>query len=205
MTPAVVNPPPQQQTPTPAPAPVRDEFAEAWQNFQSSMATARKLAGDDGARARLDQVMAVAEAAGPRKDVSRMRSAQRELDEVITRLDEEYEVQVVDRPGQQSGVDRYFGGKLSGYYLIVEARTADGRTLRRRIVNHETKSRDEVTTWGEEVDETVWNRLVADKRADGVVDDALFAKKRRGTLAEDIVMRGGNGKPLARGRSITSW
>lgn len=218
--PAVVTPP--QPTPVPAPAPPverpaaappaaatpepkRDEFAEAWQDFQASMATARKLAGDDGARARLDQVMTVAEAAGPRKDLSRLRSARRELDEVVTRLDEEYEVRVVDRPGEQSGVDRYFGGKLSGYYLIVEARTADGTTLRRRIVNHETKSRDEVMKWGEEVDETVWNRLVADKRADGVVDDALFARKRRGTLAEDVVMRGGDKKPLTRGRSITSW
>lgn len=220
-TPVVVTPPPQ-PTPVPAPAPPvqapiaptpavvaptpqRDEFAEAWQDFQASMATARKLAGDDGARARLDQVMAVAEAAGPRKDLSRLRSARRELDEVVTRLDEEYEVRVVDRPGEQSGVDRYFGGKLSGYYVIVEARTADGKTLRRRIVNHETKSRDEVMKWGEEVDETVWNRLVADKRADGVVDDALFARKRRGTLAEDVVMRGGDKKPLVRGRSITSW
>ena len=201
--------PPPVATPTPAqapaPAPPRDDFAERWQRFQEAMATARKLAADDGARARLDQVLAVAEAAGPQKDLSRLRSAQRELDEVTARLDEEYEVTVVDRPGEQSGIDRYFGGRLSGYYLIVEAKTADGRTLRRRIVNHETKSRDEVTKWGEEVDETVWNRLVADKRADGVVDQALFARKRRGTLAEDVVMPGGNGKPLARGRSITKW
>lgn len=196
-------------SPAPVAAPVastpEDAFAVAWRRFQQALATAGKLAADDGARARLDQVAAVADVAGPAKDLARLRAAQSELDEVILRLDEQYEVTVVDRPGELSGIDRYFRGKLSGYYLIVEARSADGRTLRRRIVNHETKSRDEVTKWGEEVDEVVWNRLVADKRDDGVVDDALFARKSRGTLAEQIVMRGADGKPLVRGRSITSW
>ncbi len=196
-------------TPASAEAPVvaapEDAFAVAWRRFQQALATAGKLAADDGARARLDQVAAVAEVAGPAKDLSRLRAAQSELDEVILRLDEQYEVRVVDRAGEPSGIDRYYRGKLSGYYLIVEAHGADGRTLRRRIVNHETKSRDEVTKWGEEVDEAVWNRLVADKRNDGVVDDALFARKSRGTLAEQIVMQGADGKPLVRGRSITSW
>lgn len=201
--PVVVTPP--LPVEPPAVAAPEDAFAGAWRHFQQSLATATKLAAEDGARARLDQVAAVAEAAGPAKDLSRLRAAQAELDEVITRLDEQYEVTVVDRPGEPSGIDRYYRGKLSGYYLIVEARTADGRTLRRRIVNHETKSRDEVTKWGEEVDEAVWNRLVADKRNDGVVDDALFARKSRGTLAEQIVMHGADGKPLVRGRSITSW
>jgi hypothetical protein len=201
-TPEVVAPTP---PPAPPPAPPRDPFPEQWQRFQESLAAARQLAGDKGAHARLGQVLAVAEAAGLRKDASRLRAAQHELDEVVARLEEQYDVKVVDRPGERSHVDRYASGRLTGYYVIVEAKTADGSTLRRRIVNHETKSRDEVTKWGEEVDEVVWNRLLADQRADGVVDEALFARKRRGTLAEDIVMQGADGKPLARGRSITSW
>jgi hypothetical protein len=196
---------PEVVAPTPTPAPPRDPFPEQWQRFQDALAAARQLAGDEGAHARLGQVLAVAEAAGLRKDVSRLRAAQHELDEVVARLDEQYDVKVVDRPGERSHVDRYASGRLTGYYVIVEAKTADGSALRRRIVNHETKSRDEVTKWGEEVDEVVWNRLLADQRADGVVDEALFARKRRGTLAEDVVMQGADGKPLARGRSITAW
>ena len=202
----VVPPPVQQPQPAPQPAPPPvDPWPGAWQRWEQTMAAAQKLAADDGARARLAQVDAVAQAAKALTDLSRLRSAQRELEEVITRLEEEYVVTIVDRPGEKSGIDRYFQGRLSGYYLIVEAKTKDGSTLPRRIVNIETKSRHEVTKWGEEVPEEVWNRIVADKRADGVVDEAVFARKARGSTGEVVVLPDGRGRPLERGRSITQW
>lgn len=196
-----VNPPPRQP---PAPQPEAG-LAAAWTAFQQVAAAAAKLAADDDARARVQSASAVGEAAHAASDLGRLQQARQRIDELVTRLEEEYTVTVVDRPGERSGIDRYFDGKLSGYYLIVEAKTADGRALSRRITSGETKRASNVTKWGEQIPEAVWQRIVADKKADGVVDEALFARKERGRHDETVVLDDGKGKPLRRGRQITEW
>ncbi|MGB3966677.1 MAG: DUF6384 family protein, partial [Planctomycetota bacterium] len=166
---------------------------------------ARTLAADDDAKRRVQAVVTDGDAAHTANDLARLGQAQRRLGDLAARLNEEYTVTIVDRPGERSGIDRYFEGRLSGYYLFVEARTEEGKTLPREITNAETKRTSKVSKWGEQVPEAVWNRVVTDKKADGVIDAPVFAKKSRGSYAEVMTFDDGTGKPLARGRQITEW
>lgn len=196
---------PQQPVPQQVPQPVA-ELATVWAKFQQDAAAARALCADDDARGRVQRIVTAAEAAHGANDLPRLRKQATELATLVARLDEEYTVTIVSRPGEKSGVDRYGAdGRLSGYYLIVEAIAPDGRALRRQIKNAETQSTETVTKWGELVDTAVWERVVADKQADGVVDDAAFARKERGRHDETTVFEGSAGKPLRRGRQITRW
>jgi hypothetical protein len=204
---AAATPVPQPQpVPQAAPPQPASALATVWAKFQQDAAAARALCADDDARGRVQQVAAAGEAANGAADLPRLQKAAAELATLIARLDEEYTVTIVSRPGAQSGVDRYDDrGRLSGHYLIVEAIAADGRALPRSIKNAETQRTETVTKWGELVDAAVWQRVVADKQADGVVDDATFARKERGRFEETTVFEGSAGNPLRRGRQITRW
>lgn len=191
--------------PVPAPQPAVDPLPGVWAAFQRSLAAVQALAADDDARQRVAKIAALGEAANGAHDLARLRTAATDLATLAARLDEEYVVTIVSRPGEKSGVDRYQDGRLSGYYLIVEAVTPGGERLPRSIRNAETQRTETVKAWGELVPEAVWNRVVADKQKDGVVDDAEFARKVRGVFAETTTIQGGDGSPLRRGRQITRW
>lgn len=196
------------RAPTPGPTPAADpaaELATLWAQFERTAAATAALAADQDARARTQGVRDRGAAAHAAGSLDQLRTAHDELTRLAERLGEEYTVTIVSRPGTKSGIDRYDDrGRLSGYYLIVEALTADGRALPRRIRNGETSGVETVTQWGELVSTAVWERVVADKQADGVVDDNRFAEKQRGSYEEKTILEDG-GKPLRRGRQITRW
>ncbi|MEO6597379.1 MAG: DUF6384 family protein, partial [Planctomycetota bacterium] len=198
-------PPSPSQPATPVEPREDTRFADAWQRFQKTAAAAGKLAADDDAKRRVQSVAVAGEAAHAAEDYDRLRRAQSELTALVEHLEEQYVVTIVSRPGGQSGIDRYEGGRLSGYYVIVEAVAADGGVLPRRVRNAETQRVDMVTKWGEQVTDAVWNRIVADEKADGVVDERTFAEKVRGVFAETIRIEDAAGKPMRRGRQITQW
>lgn len=187
----------------PVPPPV-DPIDAAQTAFAKLRAAASALAADDDAKARVARVATAGESALAARDATRLQAVTADLQKLHDRLDEEYVVTIVSRQGEQSGVDRYSDGKLSGLYLIVEAVTPDGKQLRRAIRNAETGRTDLVTKWGELVPQAVWDRVVADKQADGVIDEAEFARKERGVYDERVSIRDG-GAPLRRGRQITQW
>ena len=86
---------------------------------------------------------------------------------------------------------------------LLFAHTADGRVLPRAIHNVETGQAETVSTWGEYVPDEVWERIKADKKSDGILDETLFAVKKRGELTPQIVMNG-VAKVGVR-RQITRW
>jgi hypothetical protein len=156
------------------------------------------------------------EAVAARINTSRAQEAVKRLESIrttITDLEErqrdEYTVSVVSAPGRQSGFERYFtdreGSRVSGYYLIVEAKKPDGTVVPRRIHNRETGRDEQVTTWAERVPKPVYDRLAKDKREDGILDETTFAVKHRGFADEQITMPGPDGKPLTRMGEITKW
>lgn len=214
VTPVPATPPPvptpvvEAPKPTPRvepPKPPAEDLATVWAKFEAAANAARELAADDVARASVDQVVKLGRLHHEAQNLERLRMARSELDEVATRLAEEYTVTIVDRQGEKSGFERLYNGRVSGYYLVVEALDRNGTALRRSIVNTETKNREQVTRWGEEVSQEVWERIVADKQKDGVVDENVVAKKLRGIMSEEFVLDGGRGKPIAKGRRVTKW
>lgn len=125
--------------------------------------------------------------------------------ERFVKLSGSYSIRVVSRPGELSGTDARVErtGQLSGYYLIVEAVTPAGEIIGQSIRDAETRQLRRVRKWGEQVPKAVFDRVAADKRADGIVDDDLFAVKREGWISLQVVMVGADGQPLERGRQIT--
>lgn len=177
----------------------------ARQTCTDRAAVLRSLTEEPAAVENIGRLEREAEAAFAARQTSQLERISQDLSTLEARLREEYEVLVVTGPGRRSGVERAFDDKSSGYYLIVEAHTSDGRVLPRDITSRETGQTRRVTAWGEQVPRGVYERIAADKGADGAVDERLFAVKRTGWLDEEVRLAGVDGRPLARGGRITDW
>ncbi len=112
------------------------------------------------------------------------RAAVKDLEQLQTDLALRYEVTIVSRPGEQSGVyripDNVPGGR--NYYLIVEAIGPRGNALPVTIRSEEDQATKRVTRWGQRVPEAVYNQVRADKQDDQIVQDAVIGLKQPGQL-----------------------
>jgi Family of unknown function (DUF6384) len=88
-------------------------------------------------------------------DVKSLTNLKQHLSGLLGQLNEAYEVHIVSGPNEKSGIDRYFedeeGKRVSGYYVIVEARDPAGKPLTRRIRNAESGDVESVNRWAERV------------------------------------------------------
>ena len=128
---------------------------------------------------------------------------------LLGQLNEAYEVRIVSDPNTKSGIDRYFedsdGKRVSGHYVIVEARDASGQPITRSIRNSETGRVEPVQRWAERVPKEVYDRIKSDKKVDGVLDENLFSVKQRGFQNDEIKLVDPDGQPLSRLGQITKW
>lgn len=124
------------------------------------------------------------QAAVERRDFDEARDAVGQLRVLGERLQQQYELRIVSRPGEQSGVWRVPSENSSArnYYLIVEAVAPDGRAVAVPIRNEEDGRMRNVRTFGLRVDESTFERVAADKRDDGIIQQAVVGVKRRGEL-----------------------
>ena len=79
---------------------------------------------------------------------------------------------MINRPGEYSGVwrTRVDDPSYRRYYLIVEAVGENGQPSSVEILDHETGLTQRVLKWGIEVSQEVYERFVADKLDDGVIE-----------------------------------
>ena len=140
------------------------------------------------------------EAAIAEGDYDAARAAIDELETLEFRLNLEYDLRVVSRPGEQSGVWRFPEDNRGArnHYLIVEAVTPQGEALRVPVMSEEDGRTRTVRAWGLRVDEATFNRVAADKRDDGIIQDSLVGRKRRGVLEREYTV------PTT-GAAITEW
>jgi len=124
------------------------------------------------------------------------------LDETLRKS---YQVNVVNRNGVKSGIDRYYNGNKSGFYLIVEATDANDNILPMQIKSIENGNISTVKLWGERVPQKIYERIKKDKTSDGIVDDKLFSIKEKGYISDKIIMKGTDNRPLTRTGQITKW
>lgn len=169
----------------------------------------RSVARDENISRELDRLAREIDEAINRQDYPTLNEVSDQVRGLTNQVSEEYEVRIVSGHNEKSGIDRYIededGKRLSAYYLIVEARTSDGLVVARRIRNIETDKTERVTRWAERVPEAVYERIRSDKKLDGVLNESLFAVKRRGFLTEEVVITDGEGKPVSRTGQITKW
>ena len=105
------------------------------------------------------------------------------LDVVVTRLrrlaetlSQEYAVVITGGVWRYRDEDR----SVRNYYLIVEARDANGQLVELEVTNEENGRTETVSVWAERVPRASYERVGADKGDNGIVDENEFANKRRG-------------------------
>ena len=143
------------------------------------------------------------------RDPQKLASVDAALANLEARVLDEYTISIVPGLDRRSGIDRFYedesGKRVSGFYLIVEAKAPDGSVLSRTIHDSETGKDETVKTWGERVSREVYDRVAKDKKEDGILDKTAFSVKKKGALDEEILILGDDGHPLIRAGQITSW
>jgi len=155
---------------------------------------------DPKALEQAQQTLSVGQAALSRRDFGGVGAAIGELHGLEGRLEQQYEVRIVSRPGERSGVWRQSADSASGrnYYLIVEAIAPNGTPLTMPILNEETGNVRPVRRWGLRVDEATYESVAADKRDDGIIEKNVVGAKHRGELDPQYTV-------ATTGAAITKW
>jgi Family of unknown function (DUF6384) len=155
---------------------------------------------DQTALAEAGQLLNAGEAAVAQRDYDAARAAVADLDALSDRLQQQYELRVVSRPGELSGVYRIpdVNSGARNYYLIVEAISPEGAALELPVLSEEGGRTRPVTKWGLRVDEDTFNRVAADKLDDGIIQQAVVGAKRRGDLDPRYAV-------ATTGAAITTW
>jgi len=140
------------------------------------------------------------EAALADRDYGAARTAVGELRSLSDRLQVQYEVRIVSRPGERSGITRLPEENVNAenFYVVVEAVAPNGAEVSVPITNEETHRTRSVSKWGLRVDEATYERVRADKLDDGIINDALVGVKPRGELVPQYSI-------ATTGGAITEW
>jgi hypothetical protein len=123
-----------------------------------------------------------------------------QLETLAGQLEQTYEVRIVSRPNELSGVWRVpaLNPGARNYYLIVEALDTSRRRIKVPIESEEDGVVRSVATWGVRVDEATFEGVAADKRDDGIIQGNLVGRKTPGKLEPDYLIPVHGGK-------ITEW
>jgi len=154
----------------------------------------------DDARTQAAQISSDGKAALARGDADGGRQAVAALGALDAKLVQTYDLMVVSRPDEDSGVFRVpsVNEGTRNYYLIVEAIGADGRAMAMDILSEEDGRSYKMKSWGVRVSEAVFEGVKRDKMDDGIVENRLVGHKLRGELQVRYTM------PVM-GGTITSW
>ena len=152
------------------------------------------------ARPKADQLLADGKNALARGDAAGAKAALGGLQQLAADLRKTYQLVIVARQGESSGVFRIpdRNTEARNYYLIVEAVGPDGKPLALPITSEEDGSTRTVTKWALRVDQKRYNSVAADKADDGIIQNRTVGEKLRGALDVDYSI------PTS-GAAITQW
>lgn len=137
-----------------------------------------------GPRDRAGRLLAEGRAAASAGALADARTRLADLQALERDLVREYQVRIVSRPGEQSGVWRVPNAnpRARNFYLIVEAIGRDGRPVEVPVTSEEDGSTARVSKWGLHVPEAEFERVRQEKLRTGLVGDPVVGQKRAGEL-----------------------
>ncbi len=187
----------------------RKTLSELRHRIENTIDAANALDLTHAAKSSVEQLHKEFNAYWDNQNLDAISSVAKRLDQLYGQINETYTITVVSGENRQSATRRDFtdndGTRVSGHYLLVQALDSNGQPLTREILNNETNTRKSVTTWGERVPASVYNRLAQDKKQDGILNETIFAKKERGALEIEIIMQDAEEISLQRAGQITDW
>jgi hypothetical protein len=138
-------------------------------------------------------------AAIQRGNADEARQVVANLDVLASQLRQDYRLLIAGRPEDETGFFREhpsFQGRA--YFVVVDAVDQRGLPVRLPIRNDETNETETVSRFAVRVPIATFNAVRNDKTANGIVQNAELAQKRRGYLEPEFKMA------VLPGR-ITSW
>ncbi len=145
-------------------------------------------------------LLARGQSAAAEGDRARAEAALSALTGLRNQLRQEYVLRVVNQPNEQSGFWTFpeINTDATNYYIVVEARGAEGDAVALPILNEETGETETVSKWGVRVPISVYNAVAADKRDDGIIQRNILGRKQFGFLDVDYTV------PVS-GGAVTRW
>ncbi len=168
-----------------------DSAASAYQRITAMTNDSEVIRVADGLQAEISSAA----------DVTQAIAVRARLEAMATQLAEEYEVRIVSGTNDRSGIERSFNNRASMFYAFVESRAADGKVIPQAIRNSETDKIETVSRWAVQISESTFRRLATDKQ-DGVLNETLFAVKRRGELKPVVQL---DGVIVTSPSTLTQW
>ncbi len=180
--------------------PKADALAALPANIERQYTNITTLSGDQAALNKAAALKQSADHALGERDYDKARSAQAELSSLYTTLEQSYQVRVISRPNENSGIFRVpdVNQSARNYYLIVEAVASNGELLKVSIGDEEDGQTTVVDTWGVRVDQRTFNQVADDKRDDGIIQNNIIGSKQRGQLTINYTVP-------STGATITAW
>jgi len=110
--------------------------------------------------------------------------AEQDLRDLAARLQQVFEVQIVSREGEPTGLTRIpeANPNTENFYIVVEAIDPDGNVVEQSIQSEESGTAERVSKWGQRVSENIYDAVRRDKLEDGIVQKGVLGQKRRGEL-----------------------
>ena len=157
----------------------------------------------DEARQKLAQLVADGESALKRGDTAAAKAAAAGIETLRADLLRTYDLMIVSRPGEPSGVFRIpdRNRNARNHYLIVEAIGPGGQPIPLPVLSEEDGKRATLAKWGVRVSQQVYDAVVRDKQDDGIIQNRRLATKKRGSLGVDWAVP----MPAGTGGAITTW
>lgn len=165
----------------------KQQRAEFGAKLAALRTTFAGLGAEEAAAERFDNFATALEQAIAGSDVDAMASRLGQLEALVEHVGQEYELRILTRRNQRSGVWRHPNNnrRARNYYIIVEAISASGKRLTLPIENEETGRTSRVRKFGIRVSEATYERVKADKLDNGIIDRSTFGTKQRGRLEPD--------------------
>jgi hypothetical protein len=178
--------------------------ANEWRGMSAEIARlleeGQALAVEPAVDAQLASAAAEGQRAVANNDRSDARAQAAVLRDMNEKLAQEYDIRIVSRPGESTGVTRVPEDNPRGqnFYIVVEAVAPGGRVLELTVHDEETQETERVTKWAQRVSEETFDRIAADKAPDQIVQNDILGHKARGELEPKF------GAPTP-GGAITEW
>lgn len=158
------------------------------------------ISASDAATHEANSLLARSKVALGGDDYQKAESLLGQLQALRQDLETSYEIRIVSRPNEVSGVWRVpdVNPDARNYYLIVEAVTSAGRVVPVRVRNEEDGRNQQASKWGLRVSEDTFEAVTADKRDDGIIQGDIVGTKQVGQIDPEYRI------PTS-GATITDW
>lgn len=168
--------------------------------LDKAAAAALSAAVTTDAKAAVDKLVAAGKTAVAAGNAEKVKGAIAALGDLRDELGRSYELRIVSRPGEKSGVYRIpnVNTKARNYYLIVEAVDPNGNALSLPVTSEEDGKTTTVDKWALRVPKATYEAVASDKRDDGIIENDVIGEKPQGALEPSYSMD-------VLGGAITAW